>query len=119
MTWVLYLFLVLLAGCADMPPEVKAEEAGFQVIAALDMGQTLRLAAGMPNYHEANKLLGMRPHRDAVVAYFVVGAVAHLVATDYLCRYQAPRTVIRLWEGLTTLNEAVAVIGNVDRGITP
>jgi hypothetical protein len=76
-----------LAGCAALPLETRREETAYQVLAAIDASQTLRVATHPHGYGESNTLLlGSKPTRQRVTLVFTVGAVAHLGVTELLVR---------------------------------
>jgi hypothetical protein len=113
------LICLLCSGCASMSRETVVEEATYQVAAAADAGDTLRIAHSEGHWSEANRLLGPCPKGDTVVAYFALTGAAHWVVTDYLSRWGAQQWVIRLWEAVTITAEGRALAVNASVGIKP
>jgi hypothetical protein len=108
-----------LPGCASLPPETRREETAYQVLAAIDASESLRIATHPRTYGENNPLLGNRPTPRRVALVFTLGAAAHLGVTELLIRYGAPPWALRTWEAAGITLEAAAIGDNAAHGITP
>jgi hypothetical protein len=110
-----------LAGCAPLSTETRIEETGYQVLAAVDMSQTLRVA-DTPHYrqrHEDNPLLGEHPSPVKVAAYFGACGASHYAVTWALTRLGAPPWALRAWEASGIALEAASVSNNAGDGVRP
>lgn len=89
-----------------------ALEVTWQVLHAIDLGQTLTIADRPDKYYELNPLLGKHPDRGKVYAYFLTGSVLHLGVTHVL-----PRKWRTPWQGVTLTVTGACVANNFNVGI--
>ena len=89
-----------------------AREAAWQILHAVDWGQTLDTASQPDKYHEYNPLLGSHPSRRAVNLYMGAGALVHVGITHVLPRYCRP-----YWQYVTIGGSSVCVINNFSLGL--
>lgn len=85
--WLLAFFSLLFTGYAHAAdPWLHSEvtrEAVYQVLAAVDWGQTLDIE-NHPGYYENNPILGKHPSRARINSYFLTTGILHAVTTHYL-----------------------------------
>ena len=107
------------AGCASWSPETRIEESAYQVLNAVDAGQTLTIARDPDHFHEiaSADLIGRHPSERSVAALFVAQAALHAGVTEALEAGGAPAWAVRLWQGATIAVEAKDIAGNTRIGI--
>ena len=54
-----------------------AREVTWQVVNAIDLGQTLDIARNCDTYYEMNPIIGECPDKNLTVKYFIAAAVSH------------------------------------------
>jgi hypothetical protein len=113
------LFALTLGGCAALSPEARDEEVAYQVAAAVDLTQTLRIADTPERFHELNPVLGPHPQPTKVATYFAATAAVHYGITATLSANDAPAWLVRSWEIAGLSLEAVCITNNAHLGITP
>lgn len=89
-----------------------ALEATWQVLHAIDWGQTLDIAAQPTRYHEINPILGEHPSRSTVNLYMGVGALLHLGITHVL-----PKRCRPYFQGITIGLSGACVLHNFNIGL--
>lgn len=109
----------LLAGCAELSPETRAEETVYQVARAFDAAETYRIACYPAQWYETNPYLGVHPARAKIAAWAVLGSVGHLAITHYLATHDAPPWLLRTWEGLGIGLEVYELGENRRHGLRP
>jgi hypothetical protein len=110
MKWLLIISFVFI-GCAGYHPQplTKAQIAGevaFEVLHAIDWGQTLDIA-GSDEYYEMNPIIGRYPSRGRVNLVMCATAIGHPIVT-----WLIPDSWRWWWIGGTSVGKAVTVIHN-------
>jgi hypothetical protein len=78
----LILFL-LLTGCT-LSPAARVEEATWQLLHTIDVGQTVQIAKNPNCYSESNAFIGPHPTVTTVIWYGLGTSVLHYMLTDWL-----------------------------------
>lgn len=87
-------------------------EIAYQVVHAVDWGQTRYIAEHPDEFHEMNPILGEHPSVGSVDAYFITTGVVH-----YLIARKLPSKYRRAWQVVFTIDHAQAVANNYQLGI--
>lgn len=89
-----------------------ALEGVYLVFKALDLGQTLDIAAQPDRYHEINPIIGPHPSSDRVYAYFITTSLLHIGITHFLPSKYRP-----WFQGVTIGLSAGCVVHNYSIGL--
>jgi hypothetical protein len=108
------------AGCsslAPLEPRTRPLEAGWQVLHAVDMAQTVHIAREPGCYYErgfpTRQVLGSQPSEAGVIAFGIASAYAHRYLSGVLDeRVQNARNTgqhVRTWETVRAASHMVAL----------
>lgn len=113
-----YLFIALLllssnSFAADPWSEGDVyREVAYQVVQAIDWGQTRFIAKNPGEFYEHNPILGEHPSVDQVDKYFVIASLSHIFISHVL-----PDDWRKGWQYITIGSELNSINGNLMLGI--
>lgn len=121
--------VLLLTGCAALPPDSKLPEAAYQALHAVDFAQTVQIARSPDCYHESDpltkRLIGEYPTEGQVRAAWALTSALHLAITGWLDREvdatdsKAWRIARGAWHVVTIADAGREVVHNHSLGLKP
>ena len=107
---VIFITMAVLNGCSGWSKQDIQKEAAWQILHAVDYGQTLDIADS--NCTELNPALGLTPHDDSVHIWALGTATFHLLVSHWL------KDENRKWWHWATIGlKGAAVINNYSLGL--
>lgn len=107
--------VLLLSGCASMPPD----ELAWQALHAVDTAQTVQIARSTCYWEEApgtEQLIGHHPSTAGALTWGIGSALAHWGVSAWLTEH-GPHWARPLWNAVTIGRTAYYVKNNHDQGI--
>lgn len=113
------LVLAVLAASPSLAAvEIPPAEIAYQVLALIDMGQTLDIAENPDKFHEMNSLeFPSHPSKGRVIATFTLGSMIHYGVTYAMVNAGASSTAVNIWEAATIGLEVTCIAHNYHIGL--